>query len=124
MAIGILSLGFAIVTMTSGPSVFDSSPQEFERQASSQFRSVALFGFGGIVLLAVGSKLTRLGFLRAAAELVATETEGAVEHVGAAAGRGWSSGAGTVQVVKVKCRSCGFLETEDAAYCSHCGKTV
>lgn len=28
------------------------------------------------------------------------------------------------EVVKVKCRECGFLETEDAEFCSKCGKRM
>ena len=28
------------------------------------------------------------------------------------------------EVVKVKCRACGYLETEDATFCSKCGGRV
>ncbi|MDU0348140.1 zinc ribbon domain-containing protein [Actinomyces sp. MRS3W] len=28
------------------------------------------------------------------------------------------------EVVKLRCRSCGYLETEDAAFCSHCGQRI
>ncbi|SDN25343.1 hypothetical protein SAMN05216355_101427 [Actinomyces ruminicola] len=28
------------------------------------------------------------------------------------------------EVVKLRCRSCGYLETEDAAFCSQCGQRI
>jgi len=33
-------------------------------------------------------------------------------------------GAPSKPIVRVKCRSCGFLEREDAVYCSSCGKPI
>jgi uncharacterized protein YacL len=33
---------------------------------------------------------------------------------------GMSIGGGGKEVVKVKCRNCGYLETEDAKFCSQC----
>lgn len=90
--------------------------------------SFIAFGFGGVVLIGIGAFLTRLGFLRLGADLVATETAPAVEHSAGAVGRGLRSsgfgGASTVQLVRVKCRGCGFLESEDATFCSKCGKKV
>jgi hypothetical protein len=88
----------------------------------------SLLGFAGVACLGIGGYYLRLGYLRAAAEFVASETGGAFESVAEAgargAGRGWAHSAGTVQVVRVKCRSCGFLESEDARFCSKCGKAV
>jgi hypothetical protein len=31
---------------------------------------------------------------------------------------------GGKEVVKIKCRNCGYLETEDAEYCSKCGQVM
>lgn len=36
----------------------------------------------------------------------------------------WGAPAPPVQVVKVKCASCGALNDEHARYCSHCGKPM
>ena len=33
-------------------------------------------------------------------------------------------GIGGKEVVKIKCRNCGYLETEDAEFCSKCGKAL
>ncbi len=37
---------------------------------------------------------------------------------------GMSIGGGGKEIVKVKCRNCGYLETEDAEFCSKCGQTI
>ena len=31
---------------------------------------------------------------------------------------------GGKEVIRVKCRNCGFLETEDAEFCSKCGQAM
>ena len=82
--------------------------------------------------LIVGSILLKFGFMKPVSELVATETSGAVEHSSSAWGRGAGGGLREAgfsfgsprEVVKVKCRSCGFLESEDARFCSQCAKPV
>jgi len=45
------------------------------------------------------------------------------------AAQGTAAQAGTVvpatkEVVKVKCRNCGSLEAEDAAFCRKCGQPI
>ena len=35
-----------------------------------------------------------------------------------------ASGAAPRQEVRIRCRSCGYLETEDATFCSACGQRV
>lgn len=82
------------------------------------------FFLGGLFLMA-GSVMARFGFLKPVSEIVATETQGAVEVTGAAIGRGLAQsgilgGAAPTHAVKVRCRSCNFLESEDAKFCSNC----
>lgn len=76
----------------------------------------------GIILFAVGGFLAKFAFAKPVSEVLATETVGAVQVTGAALGRGLKEGLGAVPVstIKVKCRKCGFLESEDAKYCSRC----
>jgi uncharacterized OB-fold protein len=31
---------------------------------------------------------------------------------------------GGKETIKIKCRNCGYLETEDAEFCSKCGQTM
>lgn len=90
-----------------------------------------LLAFPGFILVAVGGTLLRFGYMKPLAEIGATETADAAEHTSTAMARGlgrglqesgWSMGGR--DIVKVKCRSCGFLESEDARFCSQCAKPV
>ena len=113
------------------------SVSSFGADRSSPVGWMVLFMLGGVVASA-GAWCLRLGFLKAAADIVSTETAGAVEHSSAALGRGVGRGlqqsgafAGDGawggrgrEVVKVKCRGCGFLEMEDARFCSKCSKPI
>lgn len=123
VAIGLAGLILALVAMTGGPSVM--SP-DFEGESKDTMGRFMLFGFGGMACLGLGAFLLRLGFLRLGAEILATETAPAVEHSAGAVGRGLRAGGlgQAVEVVKVKCRKCGFLESQDARFCSSCGKAV
>lgn len=87
----------------------------------------------GIVCIMAGAIYMRMGYLKAGSEIVATETSGAVQHATSAWARGlgtglkesgFSLGGGATQVVKVKCRACGYLESEDARFCSRCAKPM
>ena len=44
-----------------------------------------------------------------------------LEEVPALSGLGADRGAGAQPLIRVRCRECGFLETEDATFCSGCG---
>jgi hypothetical protein len=54
---------------------------------------------------------------------LADETQEGVEKVASAITKG-ATGARGGEVIKVRCRSCGYLESEDAKFCSGCGKTI
>ena len=62
---------------------------------------------------------------------IAKETSHATRITTEAASDGIASGLkkhgmgiGKKEVVKVKCRNCGYLESEDAEFCSKCGQTL
>jgi hypothetical protein len=84
----------------------------------------------GMFMFGIGGAMLQFGLRKAMAELAATDTEVAVEHASGAAGRGLGAGlkdAGVLssqQVIKVRCASCGALDSEDAVYCSACGNRV
>ncbi len=89
---------------------------------------IAFGGFGvtalGIFTGAIGMFLINLTLLRPLGDIVATETQGAIEVTASALGRGLSSGGiggSTQQVIRIRCPSCGYLESEDAKFCSGCG---
>jgi len=88
-----------------------------------------LIGAVGILLLGVGGFALRLGLVRPVTSYIATEAAPAIQTAATAfgagireAGFGASGVAGTV--VRVKCRNCGYLETEDAEFCSKCGQRM
>ncbi len=82
--------------------------------------------FGGMVLVAIGGAMVQFSFLKVVSELVATETGGAVEYGSHRFGRGLGRGLkeARVEVVRIKCRDCGELETETAKFCSGCGTAM
>ena len=130
--VGILLLVVGLVLFVMAPLSAISGMSDFQDGGSpaTSMGSFVVFGFTGVLCIGIGGFLTRLGFLRVASEIVATETSGAVRHAADAFGRGFAGGArsagfdgsATQQVVRLKCRSCGFLESEDARFCSKCGK--
>ncbi len=88
--------------------------------------------FVGFLLAGAGLIMLKFGFMKAYTEVTATETAGAVEHASAAGGRGLGRGlkeSGAMDslsgrtIVKVRCH-CGYLETEDAKFCSDCGNAM
>ncbi len=98
-----------------------------------------VLGAVGIVLIGAGAFVLRFGLIRPVTKYVATEAGPAIEYASASVGRGVMQGLGAgggipvriegnvapaISTVKVKCRNCGYLESEDATYCSKCGKPV
>lgn len=84
---------------------------------------MALFGAGGFV--SVGAfGLLGFAFRKPLSELAATDTEVAVEHSAGALARGIRGGGLGGAIVKIKCRSCGYLDSEDAKFCSGCAATL
>ena len=89
-------------------------------------------GVLGIVLLGIGGFMLRLGLIRPVASYVAGEASPAITTAATALGAGLRQGMGSVAAatapvattVKVKCRNCGYLDSEDATYCSKCGQPL
>ncbi len=100
--------------------------------------------FAGGAMILVGIAMLYVSFIGKIAKYYADETAPAFETAGGAVGRGLSAGTqqeGGIRldktgssassgsettgiVIKTKCRSCGYLETEDADFCSKCGKRL
>ncbi len=129
---GLVLFGLAIATMAG----FANAMDEFSGSGDvgsmgGRMARAAIFGFSGVFTIAIGAMLTSLGFRKPMSELAATDTSIAVEHSSTAMGRGLARGlheAGGLSrgrdIVKVKCRACGFLESEDAKFCSQCSKKM
>jgi len=93
-----------------------------------------ILGALGLVLAGFGWSALRFGLVRPVTGYVASEAAPAIASVTESIGRGLASSGGIpvriegeqapATVVRVKCRNCGYLESEDATYCSKCGKPV
>ena len=86
---------------------------------------------GAITYLAIGGFLTVIGFMllgwgliRPLSKYYATEASPALKTASQSIGEGLKeSGFGFSQqkeVIKIKCQNCGYLESEDAEFCSKC----
>ena len=87
----------------------------------------------GIIPFAVGMYFYMASKAEKIAKFYSRATGGAMKYTtekvtdGFATGlskHGMSIGGGGKEVIKVKCRNCGFLDTEDAEFCSKCGQTM
>jgi hypothetical protein len=97
--------------------------------AIGSFILAFLLGAIGVVLLAIGGMALRFGLIRPVSSFVATEAAPGLQTVAAALGGGlrevgFGTPAASSPDVRVKCRNCGYLETEDAEFCSKCGQRL
>jgi hypothetical protein len=83
----------------------------------------------GIILIVVGGIALRFGMIRPVSGYLATEAAPAIQTAAAAFGGGlrevgFGAPASPSHDVRIKCRNCGYLETEDAEFCSKCGQRL
>jgi multisubunit Na+/H+ antiporter MnhG subunit len=129
LIIGLSLIIMGVITISTAPDFFEQSSDHMA--AFSRGATMAFIGFG---LMSVGGMIIYITNIRRVTRYMATETAPAVEIMGDAAGHGLAQGtrsAGGIkidasgslgkEVIKVKCRNCGFLDTEDATFCSKCG---
>ncbi|MBN1280327.1 MAG: zinc ribbon domain-containing protein [Candidatus Thermoplasmatota archaeon] len=115
---------------------FAQQSQQMSQTSGNALVSGIIFAIG-LILCMFGGYLIFFSKLGNVASYVANETAPAVGTVTHAVGKGLMSGvneAGGIQlnvqgmsgkeVIKVKCSHCGYLESEDAEFCSKCGKPL
>lgn len=137
LAVGIVLIIIGLVLFI-GFGIF-AGPPTSEGSLMKGFGTAALgmiASFAGFVMVGIGAMLLYLSFLGTVAKFYADETQPAVRTMGEGAGEGVAtgirkgggigerSGRKRKDVVKVKCRGCGYLDTEDATYCSKCGEKL
>lgn len=88
-----------------------------------------IVAFCAMPVLAVGSFMAKLAFIKPLAEHVVTETADAAafgsHNIARSVAKGLQEGGGLGrEVVKIRCRACGELDDEDAKFCSACGKAM
>ncbi|MGA1822778.1 MAG: hypothetical protein ACMUIG_09640 [Thermoplasmatota archaeon] len=99
-----------------------------------------MFAAGGL-LSTIGFGMLGWGYQGKIAKYSARETKDAVTIAGDGAGVGLATGirrgggikldmggggsrSSSREVVKIRCRKCGYLDSEDAKYCSKCGSRI
>lgn len=106
-------------------------------------RSMAMRGLGGISLIIIGVVINRIGALGLSGSGVVLNPQQAREdlkpysHMAGGMTKDFLSESGIpemlhgesnpqqeIPLIKVRCRSCGSLNDEDAKYCNQCGKMV
>ncbi len=130
-AIGAILMVIGIILfLVSATSMMAPSSNPFDFAANqARMNSSFVTAFIGIIFLALGFGALRLGLIRPVTTYVASEASPAIERVSEAAAGGLKKGFGanplkSESLVKVKCRNCGYLESEDAIYCGKCGKPL
>lgn len=145
MAIGIVMIiigaiiclvGLSYISQPS-PSVNDPNWEQKSEESFQKFGQGAGMSVAGFGLIGFGVMLIWWTNIRRVATYMAVETAPAVSITSRALGSGLAEGineSGGIhmnggggkpsEVVKVKCRNCGYLDTEDADYCSKCGKKL
>lgn len=133
----IVGIGIAIFAVINLFSAFSSvpsldNPDDIGEQMGSFF-------LGGILLvvgfscISFGYKMFFVTHLRGIARYAAVETAPAAEIMTEAVAGGISKGfaksggspfSQEKEVIRIKCRNCGYLETEDADFCSKCGEKI
>jgi len=121
IAIGIPMIIIGIILAVYGFVNFGSGG--FEAAAGNQ-----MIFMGGDIIAVIGFVLVGLAIIRPTSKYYATELSPATKIIGESIGEGLKeSGFGssqTKEIIKVKCPQCGYLESEDADFCSKCGKKI
>jgi hypothetical protein len=117
------------------PNVIKDSHEEFsekmDRESEKNQRAISMIAIGGFTLIP-GLALIYISQFRKVASYVATEASPAIETGSHAFGKGMGTGLKesgitsqqSKEVIKIKCPHCGYLESEDAEFCSKCGKKI
>ena len=125
----VIGVGALFSAMTSSPDWdnFDA----FVSQQMGTFFIGAIAVFVGFICAVVGYRMYFITHLRGVTRYAAIETAPAAEIMTEAVASGLSKGltkdgrspfSQGKEVIKIKCRECGYLETEDADFCSKCGE--
>ncbi len=89
--------------------------------------TIHLFGIGGFMMV-IGFGLIRFSLVRPLSKYYASEGSPGIKIASKSMGEGLKeSGAfsnNKREIIKIKCPHCGYLESEDAEFCSKCGKKI
>lgn len=101
--------------------------EELESEANQGFGAMMYLAGGGFSIV-LGIGLIYISQIRRVTSYVATEASPGTSTASQAFGKGLKeseySKSETKEVIKIKCPHCGYLESEDAEFCSKCGKKI
>jgi len=111
-----------------GVNSHDEFREKMHRSSDRHTTYLLMFGAGGFIAM-IGFGLVGATLARPVSKYYATEMSPAVQITGESIAEGIKkSGLATTQqtkeIIKVKCPHCGYLESEDADFCSKCGKKI
>ena len=94
---------------------------------SFSFGNMALFAVGGFMMV-IGFGLLSFSLVRPISKYYATEGSPAIKIASKSFGDGLKE-SGVLsntkkEIIKIKCPHCSYLESEDAEFCSKCGKKI
>ena len=132
----IVVIGLTYINSPS-PSIDDPNWEKKSSESFQKFGMGAGMTMGGFILISIGVFIIYFTNIRRMATYMAVETAPAVTISSRALGSGLTQGINDsggihmdhgntkpAEVVKVKCRKCGYLDTEDATFCSKCGEKL
>ena len=121
-AIGIPLLIIGIILLIIGFTSFATSGS-----FNQAFGNMAIFIVGGL-LSVIGFGLISWTLVRPISKYYATEASPAIKIASKSLAEGLKesgvAGPQQKEVIKVKCPHCGYLDSEDAEFCSKCGKKI
>ena len=135
LAIGAILLIVGIILLIYGFSMFGEGFGNFgmsiQETATTGFASMGYMVAGGFMLV-IGVALVYISQFRKVTSYVATEASPAITTASHALGKGLGNGlqesgmasSSHKEIIKVKCPHCGYLESEDAEFCSKCGEKI
>jgi len=114
------------------PKVGVDSHEEFrekmDRSSDRHMSSMFMIGAGGFMTV-IGFALVGASAARPVSKYYASEMSPAMKIAAESIGEGLKESGAFGQnqpkeIIKIKCPHCGYLESEDADFCSKCGKKV
>jgi len=117
IGIALTAVGFISFVSTMGSNSFERS-----------MTYMLMFGGGGF-LLVIGLAIFGASVTKPVSKYYATEMSPAMKITGQSIAEGIKdsgivSSQGPKEIIKIKCPHCGYLESEDADFCSKCGKKI
>jgi hypothetical protein len=135
--LAVIGIVFIIIGFTSfpgedeSPDVMEDSFEEFGQNMDSSSeknqKAITMLGVGAFMLIP-GLGLIYISQFRKVASYVATEASPAIKTGSKAFGKGLKesgiSNTKEKEIIKIRCPHCGYLESEDAKFCSNCSKKI